>query len=133
MPLHKETLASRFTFQTNDLAKFGTIKLTPAKHSLPQLIRDYERKVDVEARELLGQRPQESFFGHMKGEIGGKIAACETDEEAFGVIDEWFDYYNKDRPIWGLRRMTPVEYFEHVKKTGEITVPKKYPKKRKKA
>lgn len=76
--------------------------------------------------------PQESFFGHMKDEIGDKIAACETDEGAFKVIDEWFDYYNIDRPIWGLRRMTPVEYLEYLKKGGEIIVPKKYPKKKKK-
>ena len=76
--------------------------------------------------------PQESFFGHMKDEIGDKIAACETDEEAFAVIDDWFDYYNTDRPIWGLGKMTPAEYFEHVKKTGEIIVPKRYPKKEKK-
>jgi transposase InsO family protein len=77
--------------------------------------------------------PQESFFGHMKDEIGDKIAACETDEEAFAVIDEWFDYYNNDRPIWGLRRMTPVEAYGHFLATGEIVVPKKYPKKRKAA
>lgn len=77
--------------------------------------------------------PQESFFGHMKDEIGDKIAACETDEEAFAVIDEWFDYYNNDRPIWGLRRMTPVEAYAHFKETGEIVAPKKYPKKRKAA
>ena len=77
--------------------------------------------------------PQESFFGHMKDEIGGKIAACETDGEAFAVIDEWFDYYNNDRPIWGLRRMTPVEAYAHFRETGEIVAPKKYPKKRKKA
>lgn len=36
-----------------DLAKFGTIKLTPAKHSLPQLIRDYERMASM----IYGPRP----------------------------------------------------------------------------
>ena len=75
--------------------------------------------------------PQESFFGHMKDEIGDKIAACETDEEAFAVIDDWFDYYNGDRPIWGLGRRTPTEYFEYLKNGGEVIVPKKYPRKKK--
>ena len=75
--------------------------------------------------------PQESFFGHMKDEIGAKIAACETDEEAFKVIDEWFGYYNDDRPIWGLGKRTPKEYFDYLRGGGEVIVPKKYPKKRK--
>jgi transposase InsO family protein len=75
--------------------------------------------------------PQESFFGHMKDEIGDKIAACETDEEVITVIDEWFDYYNNDRPIWGLGKRTPIEYYKYLKSGGEIIVPKKYVKKKK--
>lgn len=75
--------------------------------------------------------PQESFFGHMKDEIGDKIASCETDEEVIIVIDEWFNYYNNDRPIWGLGKRTPIEYYKYLKSGGEIIVPKKYVKKKK--
>ena len=74
--------------------------------------------------------PQESFFGHMKDEIGEKIVACKTDEEVFKVIDEWFDYYNNDRPIWGLGKRTPIEYHEYLKSGGTIITPKKYHRKK---
>lgn len=76
--------------------------------------------------------PQESFFGHMKDEIGDKIEKCETVEEAIKVIDDWFEYYNCDRPIWGLGRRTPVEYREYLAKGGTIIAPKKKAKKAKK-
>ena len=57
--------------------------------------------------------PQESFFGHMKDEIGGKIAACDSFAEAKAVIDDYMDYYNNDRGQWELLKLTPNEYYEY--------------------
>ena len=57
--------------------------------------------------------PQESFFGHMKDEIGDKIAACSTFEEAKLVIDDYMDYYNNDRGQWQLAKLSPNEYYEY--------------------
>ena len=57
--------------------------------------------------------PQESFFGHMKDEIGEKIAACTTFGEASLVIDDYMDYYNNDRGQWQLAKLSPNEYYEY--------------------
>lgn len=77
--------------------------------------------------------PQESFFGHMKDEIGDRINECETDDEVFKVIDDWFDYYNNDRPIWGLNKRTPAEYYLYLKSGGEVVTHKKKKEKGKEA
>lgn len=46
----------------------------------------------------LDKSPMENFFGHMKGEIGKKMAACETDGEPldydFGDPDTSLPYIN---------------------------------------
>lgn len=41
--------------------------------------------------------PQESFFGHMKDDIRGEIANCQTFDGVKRVVDDWMDYYNNDR------------------------------------
>ena len=58
--------------------------------------------------------PQESFFGHMKDEIGGKIKLCHTYEEVKGIIDDWMDYYNNYRYQWELAKLSPNEYYNYV-------------------
>lgn len=57
--------------------------------------------------------PQESFFGHMKDEIGAKISDCASFEEAKAVVDDWIDYYNNDRGQWELAKLAPNEYYEY--------------------
>lgn len=54
--------------------------------------------------------PQESFFGHMKDELKRKLKVVRTYSELGEVLIDYFDYYNYDRPQWGLNRMTPSEY-----------------------
>ena len=56
--------------------------------------------------------PQESFFGHIKDEID--ITQCNTFEEVKNIIIDYIDYYNDDRPQWGLAYLTPVEYYHYV-------------------
>jgi len=56
--------------------------------------------------------PMESFFGHMKDDVDYK--SCKTFEELNLQIEEYMRYYNYDRPQWGLKKMTPVEYRNHL-------------------
>lgn len=56
--------------------------------------------------------PQESFFGHFKDE--SYIKECNTYEELVIEINEYMDYYNNYRGQWNLKKMTPVEYRNHL-------------------
>ena len=56
--------------------------------------------------------PQESFFGHLKDEVN--IKACETFEDLVKEIDDYIDYHNNFRGQWNLKKMTPVQYRNHL-------------------
>lgn len=70
--------------------------------------------------------PQESFFGHMKDEVGDRISECRTFEEVKAVIDDWMDYYNHDRGQWDLLKLAPSEYYAYLT-TGIYPLPKYEP------
>lgn len=55
----------------------------------------------------LDNSPIESFFGHLKDEA--EFRSCKTFAEVRKKIEEYMDYYNKERPQWGLERKTPAE------------------------
>lgn len=57
--------------------------------------------------------PQESFFGHMKDEIGSAMAQVSSFDEAKALIDDWMDYYNNDRGQWLLAKLSPNEFYEY--------------------
>lgn len=57
--------------------------------------------------------PQESFFGHMKDELGDKIQLVESFKEAQEAIDDWIDYYNNDRGQWDLAKLAPNEFYDY--------------------
>jgi putative transposase len=56
--------------------------------------------------------PQESFFGHFKDEA--YIKPCNTLEELTKEVKSYMTYYNNFRYQWNLKRMTPVEYRNHL-------------------
>lgn len=56
--------------------------------------------------------PQESFFGHMKDEVTYK--SCKTFHELQKSINHYMHYYNNHRYQWGLKKMTPVQYRNHL-------------------
>lgn len=56
--------------------------------------------------------PQESFFGHFKDEA--YIKPCETIEELKREIKSYMTYYNNYRYQWNLKKMTPVQYRNHL-------------------
>lgn len=58
--------------------------------------------------------PQESFFGHMKDEIGEKIKSCSSFDEVKKVIDDWMVYYNTERYQWQLAKLSPDEFYEYI-------------------
>lgn len=56
--------------------------------------------------------PIESFFGHLKDDVDYK--ACKTFEELYLLIEKYMAYYNHERRQWELKKMTPVEYRNHL-------------------
>ena len=56
--------------------------------------------------------PIESFFGHLKDDVDYK--KCKTFEELYSLIAEYMEYYNNDRQQWNLKKMTPVQYRNHL-------------------
>ncbi|GIN88938.1 transposase [Heyndrickxia sporothermodurans] len=58
--------------------------------------------------------PQESFFGHLKDEAS--IKACTHLDELRKEIKQYMSYYNHYRYQWNLKKMTPVQYRDHLLK-----------------
>ena len=56
--------------------------------------------------------PIESFFGHLKDDVDYKD--CKTFEELRLLIKNYIPYYNNERAQWDLKKMTPVEYRDHL-------------------
>ena len=57
--------------------------------------------------------PIESFFGHLKDELDYQIVPV-TIEELRLAIGEYMRYYNHERKQWERKKMTPVEYRNHL-------------------
>lgn len=55
----------------------------------------------------LDNAPIESFFGHLKDE--SDFRSCHTFEELVAEINRYINYYNNERPQWGLKGKTPTE------------------------
>ncbi len=60
--------------------------------------------------------PMESFFGHFKDEVDYKN--CKTFEELEKLTAEYINYYNNERQQWKLKKMTPVQYKNHLLATA---------------
>lgn len=55
----------------------------------------------------LDNAPVESFFGHLKDEVEYKC--CLNYKELAAQIKDYIEYYNNERPQWGLNGRTPTE------------------------
>ena len=55
--------------------------------------------------------PQESFFGHMKDHVDHRVAHLTRLKRE---MDRYIRYYNNHRYQWGLKKMTPVQYRNHL-------------------
>ena len=56
--------------------------------------------------------PMESFFGHFKDDADYKN--CKTFEALSLLVEEYIEYYNNERYQWDLKKMTPVQYRNHL-------------------
>lgn len=56
--------------------------------------------------------PMESFFGHLKDDVDYKQAKTFNDLD--DMIDNYMEYYNNKRYQWDLKKMTPVQYRNHL-------------------
>ena len=87
--------------------------------SFRELLRDYGLRQSMSRRgNCWDNAPQESFFGHMKSELKGKQKYWYSYEDVKPDIDDWMDYYNKDRYQLGLDKLSPDEYYQYIT-TGE--------------
>ncbi len=60
----------------------------------------------------LDNAPIESFFGHFKDHLD--LKGCRTIDEVENEVTRLVNYYNKDRPQAGLKKMPPSEYRRHL-------------------
>ena len=58
--------------------------------------------------------PQESFFGHMKDEVAEIISKSRSFDVVKAQIEDWIDYYNRDRGQWELLKLTPCEFYDYL-------------------
>lgn len=56
--------------------------------------------------------PTESFFWHLKDEID--VSWCKDFKELEKYIENYIFYYNNERPQWNRKKMTPVQYRNHL-------------------
>mgnify|MGYP003394194205 CR=1 FL=1 len=82
----------------------------------PAYIRKIEESEMIQSMSRKGNcidnAPIESFFGHFKDDID--YNHCRTIEELNLTIEEYMRYYNNQRHQWKLKKMTPVEYRNHL-------------------
>lgn len=67
----------------------------------------------------LDNSPTESGWGHLKDWID--VSTCETFEEVQREIDRVVVFYNEERPQWTKKKMTPVEYRNHLLEIAPLT------------
>lgn len=78
-----------------------------------KLLKKYELGQSMSRRgNCWDNAPQESFFGHLKDEVDYK--SCKTLKELKAKINHYMIYYNNYRYQWNLKRMTPIQYRNHL-------------------
>lgn len=60
----------------------------------------------------LDNAKMETFFGHLKEECDYKQAKCFDD--LYKIISDYIDYYNNSCYQWGLKKMAPTQYRDHL-------------------
>lgn len=84
-------------------------------YSFIQILKDNGLRQSMSRRgNCWDNAPQESFFGHMKDEIGKRLLYCESFKDVKELIDDWIDYYNNERYQWQLAKLSPNEFYEYI-------------------
>lgn len=58
--------------------------------------------------------PTETWFWHMKDELEYEISICNNYKEVVDLVGQYVMFYNYDRPQREKKKMTPVEYRNHL-------------------
>ncbi len=72
-----------------------------------EMLQSMSRKANC-----IDNAPVESFFGHFKDEVD--YQSSKTFEELRQLIENYIHYYNHIRAQWSKKKMTPVEYRDHL-------------------
>jgi len=84
-------------------------------YSFIQLVKDKGLRQSMSHRgNCWDNAPQESFFGHMKDHIKERLAQCTEYSQVKAIIDDYMDYYNKERYQWQLAKLSPDEFYKFV-------------------
>lgn len=85
-------------------------------YTSPEYIQEIRKLEMVQSMSRKGNcldnAPMESFFGHLKDDLDYR--SCKTFEELKVATDNYMKYYNNERRQWKLKKMTPVEYRNHL-------------------
>ena len=94
-------------------------------YSFIQILKDNGLRQSMSRRgNCWDNAPQESFYGHMKDEIGKRLLYCESFKDVKELIDDWIDFYNNERYQWQLAKLSPNEFYEYIT-TGVYPTKKK--------
>ena len=77
------------------------------KIKMLEMLQSMSRKANC-----IDNAPVESFFGHFKDEV--EYRSCRTIEELRLLIENYIRHYNTERPQWTKKKMTPIEYRDHL-------------------
>ena len=89
-------------------------------HKFIEIINSLELRQSMSRRgNCWDNAPQESFFGHMKDLID--VSTCTEFFQVKALIDDYMDYYNKDRYQWDLCKLSPNEYYQFIT-TGKYPI-----------
>jgi len=78
-----------------------------------KLLKDYWIIQSMSRRgNCIDNAPTESFFWHFKDEID--LSNIKSFKELEKYIDNYIFYYNNKRPQWNRKKMTPVQYRNHL-------------------
>ena len=84
-------------------------------HKFIQILEDKQLRQSMSRRgNCWDNAPQESFFGHMKDQIKGRLQLCDEYSQVADIVDDYIDYYNNRRPQWHLAKLSPNEFYKFV-------------------
>jgi putative transposase len=117
LPLVTQTIKNLISSKKMLLTKDSFIHSDQGAHytspKFQRLIKKYRLGQSMSRRgNCWDNAPQESFFGHLKDETNFK--QCHSFSMLVAEIDDYVKYYNNYRCQWTLKKMTPVEYRNHL-------------------
>ena len=115
MPLVTETVSQ--LLKNNDLLTDTIVHSDQGVHytspMYQKLLKDNSLTQSMSRRgNCWDNAPMESFFGHMKDEVD--FSSCGNLEDIKNAVDDYIEYYNHHRYQWNLKKMTPIEYRNHL-------------------